>query len=155
MLPGTDVHTINIDAFIPAGFRLASGERLPQAAVRGRLTGPRHAPTIAVVGGISSGRAAAVTDDGSPGWWPWAVREGGAIDVSRARVLTFDFAPEGLEAPLTLTTHDQARLLVLLLDTLGIAASRHLWVFLWRHGGAGARGGHAAARGAAGHRLGR
>ena len=120
-MPGPDLHTINIDAFIPADFRLASGERLPQAAVRGRLTGPRHAPTIAVVGGISSGRAAAVTDDGSPGWWPWAVREGGAIDLARARVLTFDFAPEGIDSPVTITTHDQARLLALLLVTLGIA----------------------------------
>jgi len=120
-LPGLDVHTLDIDAFIPSDFRLACGERLPQAAVRGRLVGPRHAPTIAVVGGISSGRAAAVSDDGSPGWWPWAVRDGGAIDLSRARVLTYDFAPEGIDAPVTITTHDQARLLCLLLDTLGIA----------------------------------
>jgi len=120
-LPFPDVHTLDIDAFIPADFRLASGERLPQAAVRGRLVGPRHAPVIAVVGGISSGRAAAVTDDGSPGWWPWAVRDGGPIDLGRARILTFDFAPEGVDAPLTITTHDQARLLALLLDTLGIA----------------------------------
>jgi homoserine O-acetyltransferase len=120
-LSGPDVHTFSIDAFIPADFRLASGERLAQAAVRGRLVGPRHAPTIAVVGGISSGRAAAVSDDGSPGWWPWAVAQGGPIDLGRVRVLTFDFAPEGIDAPLTITTHDQAQLLCLLLDTLGIA----------------------------------
>jgi len=110
----------DIEVPVPLAFRLASAARLPQPTVRGRIVGPPHAPVIAVVGGISSGRAAAVTDDGSPGWWPWAVRADGPIDLARARVLTYDFAPEGIETPLTITTHDQARLLALLLDHLAI-----------------------------------
>ncbi len=123
MIPATEFspEALDIEARIPADFRLTSGEALPQRVVRGRLVGPPHAPMIAVVGGISSGRAAAVTDDGSPGWWPWAVRGGGPIDLARARVLTFDFAPEGTGRPVTITTHDQARLLALLLDRLGVA----------------------------------
>lgn len=115
---GTDV-----DAPIPPTFRLQSGERLAQTHVRGRISGAPGAPVILVAGGISSGCNAVATDDGSPGWWPWVVTEGGPVDTSRARVLAFDFAPAGEppnSVPVTITTHDQARLAALLLDHLDI-----------------------------------
>ncbi len=117
----TSLHSgTDIDAPIPPGYRLESGEHLAQTHVRGRISGAPGAHVILVAGGISSGRNAVATDDGSPGWWPWVVTEGGPVDTSRARVLAFNFAPEGEGGPVTITTHDQARLAALLLDHLGI-----------------------------------
>lgn len=104
---GRDVH-----AAIPDDFRLESGQRLTATEVVGRLFGPDHAPLVVVAGGISSGRFATQ-------WWPSVVKTGGPIDLSRLRVLAFDLLP-GRDAPgVTITTTDQARLLTLLLDTLG------------------------------------
>lgn len=104
--PGRDVR-----AAIPFHFRLASGKRLAATEVVGRLHGPEHGPLVVVAGGISSGRFAAR-------WWSWAVRPGGPIDLDRLRVLAFDYLPGRDEPGVTLTTQDQARLLVLLLDAL-------------------------------------
>lgn len=103
---------VDVRAVIPADFRLASGERLAAGEVTGRLHGPRHGPLVVVAGGISADRFAAR-------WWSWAVRPGGPIDLSRLRVLTFDWLPGRDEGDVTLTTRDQARLLALLLDALG------------------------------------
>jgi len=115
-LQARDVH-----ARIPADFRLASGETLAADVVTARIHGPADAPLIVVAGGISSGRFPCETDDGRPGWWADVVRPGGAIDPTRVRVLAIDFLP-GLDETrvLTITTHDQARLLALVLDTLQV-----------------------------------
>jgi homoserine O-acetyltransferase len=105
--PGRDVRAV-----IPEDFRLESGERLAAGEVIGRLHGPERGPLVVVAGGISSGRFAAR-------WWSWAVRAGGPVDLNRARVLAFDPPPGKDEPGVTITTTDQARLLVLLLDALG------------------------------------
>ena len=105
--PGRDVRAV-----IPENFRLESGERLDAAEVVGRLHGPASGPLVVVAGGISSGRFAAR-------WWSWAVRAGGPVDLTRVRVLAFDFLPGRDDALVTITTGDQARLLALLLDALG------------------------------------
>ena len=105
--PGRDVRAI-----IPEDFRLESGQRLAAGEITGRLHGPEHGPLVFVAGGISSGRFATR-------WWSWAVRNGGPIDLDRVRVLSFDLLPGAGEACVTLTTTDQARLLALLLDSLG------------------------------------
>lgn len=105
--PGRDV-----TAAIPADFRLASGERLAADEIVGRLHGPAEGPLVVVAGGISSGRFAAR-------WWSWVVRHGGPIDLDRVRVLAFDLLPGKDDPGVTITTADQARLLVLLLDALG------------------------------------
>jgi homoserine O-acetyltransferase len=105
--PGRDV-----SAAIPADFRLASGERLAAEAVTGRVHGPAKGPLIVVAGGISSGRFAA-------SWWSWAVRHGGPIDLDRVRVLAIDLLPGKTDPGVTITTVDQARLLILLLEALG------------------------------------
>lgn len=108
-----------ITATIPDTLPLASGGRLSARTVRGRLKGPEHGPLVVVAGGISAGRAAGDEADAA-GWWGWAVRDGGPIDTRRFRVLAFDWLPE-TDTPNvpTITTHDQARLLTVLLDTLG------------------------------------
>ena len=104
---GRDVH-----ASIPDDFRLESGQRLTATEVVGRLHGPDHAPLVVVAGGISSGRFAAR-------WWPSVIKAGGPIDLNHLRVLAFDLLPGRDEPGVTITTTDQARLLVLLLDSLG------------------------------------
>lgn len=114
LIDGRDVH-----ALIPADFRLESGERLTADRVQGRLQGPDDGPLIAVSGGISSGRFPSVDAAGEPGWWPWLVCSGGAVDLDRARVLAFDFLPGNGEATVTISATDQARLLKLLLDAVG------------------------------------
>lgn len=110
---------IDLTVPIPADFRLGSGELLAEPVLPARIVGPLGAPLIVVAGGISSGRNAVATDDGSPGWWPWVVADGAPVDTRRARVLAFDFAPGG-DRLVTITTHDQARLAVLALDVLGV-----------------------------------
>lgn len=112
---------------IPADFRLASGEKLRQPDIVGRLHGRAGAPLVVVAGGISAGRFVHRTETNGLGWWSGAVSVRGPIDLSRFQVLAVDFAPnaerwgaERPETPVTITTHDQARLLALVLNHLEI-----------------------------------
>ncbi len=120
---------IDVFADIPADFRLASGERLLQGRVAGRLHGPAGAPLIIVAGGISSDRFVHRTETRGLGWWSGAVAPGAPIDLTRFQVLAFDFAPDfgpgtaEAKTPLTVATHDQARLVALLLDRIGADAA--------------------------------
>lgn len=105
---------------IPAGFRLQSGESLGQPGITARLHGRAGAPLVVVAGGISSGRFVHRTETSGLGWWSGAVSVGGPVDLRRCQVLAFDYAPQGLEGgvTVTITTHDQARLLALVLAHL-------------------------------------
>jgi len=120
-LAGRGNEAADITVAIPADFRLASGERLGQRQIVGRLHGRVGAPLIVVAGGISAGRFVHRTETNGLGWWSGAVSIRGPIDLSRFQVLAFDYAPEAAEAtrPVTITTHDQARLLGLILDRIG------------------------------------
>jgi len=112
----------DVVASVPADFRLASGEALRQPTVVGRLHGRAGAPLVVVAGGISAGRFVHRTETNGLGWWAGAVSVRGPIDLSRFQVLSFDFAPgsDFHDHPVTITTHDQARLLALLLDRLAV-----------------------------------
>lgn len=117
--PGRGAHDIVTP--IPETFRLQSGERLGQRSIVGRLHGRAGAPLVIVAGGISAGRFVHRTETNGLGWWSGAVSVRGPIDLDRLQVLSVDFAPEA-EAkakPVTITTHDQARLLALVLDQIG------------------------------------
>lgn len=112
---------------IPEDFRLLSGERLGQKGVTARLHGREGAPLVVVAGGISAGRFVHRTETNGLGWWSDAVSTGGPIDLRRCQVLAFDYAPKAAKAgapndagTVTITTQDQARLLKLLLNRLGI-----------------------------------
>ncbi len=112
---------VDIPVAIPADFRLASGERLGQGQVFGRLHGRVGAPLVVVAGGISAGRFVHRTETNGLGWWSGAVSIRGPIDLSRFQVLAFDYAPQASDgaASVTITTQDQARLLGLILDAIG------------------------------------
>nr|WP_314528743.1 homoserine O-succinyltransferase [uncultured Brevundimonas sp.] len=112
---------------IPADFRLTSGEKLNQPNIVGRLHGRIGAPVVVVAGGISAGRFVHRTETNGLGWWSGAVSVRGPIDLSRYQVLAVDFAPnserwgaEFSDTPVTITTHDQARLLALVLNHLKV-----------------------------------
>ncbi len=106
------------DVFIPlrGGYRLRSGDLLEDARLQLRFHGNRCGPSVVVLGGISAGRCAG----GPQGWWCSSVRSGGAIDLDRFNVIGIDFAPLNNQR-VALTAHDQADLIRLALDELGIA----------------------------------
>ena len=101
---------------------LERGGALQGDRISGRLYGNEDGPLVIVLGGISATRFVADDPARSKGWWSTLVREGGPIDLTRFCVLGLDFAPnDGLdEYPDSITTADQARRVIDLLDDLGI-----------------------------------
>jgi homoserine O-acetyltransferase len=113
---------------LPGGLDLHFGGRLDQVDVAFRLAGARAAPVVAVLGGISAGREVFALEPGATGWWQEAVGPGRALDTDRFRVLGLDFLggshrttgpADGATFP-SISAFDQARLLVVLLDHLGV-----------------------------------
>lgn len=107
---------------------LERGCDLVDDVVHGRVYGNPDGPIILVLGGISATRFvcdAPTHQQGrnNRGWWSRLVREGGAIDLNRFKIIGYDFAPnDGGEAcPETITTTDQARRIKALLDSQGIS----------------------------------
>lgn len=100
---------------VPSDFRLETGDVLPDAHVRLRRYGRADGPVAIVSGGISSGRFIA----GEGGWWRDHVGPGKAIDLDAYCVFGFDFAPVE-DHRVRLSPRDQARLIAVTLDALGI-----------------------------------
>ncbi len=101
---------------------LERGCVLKNDVVTGRLYGPKDAPVIIVLGGISASRFVSDNGQGGRGWWSPLVRPGGPVDTNRFQVLGYDFAP-GVESdnrPDCITTQDQAMRMKALLDHNGI-----------------------------------
>jgi homoserine O-acetyltransferase len=95
-------------------------------AVRYEIVGPRSAPVVAVLGGISATRhVAASTSDPTPGWWGDVVGAGRAIDTRQFRVLCIDYATKGSSAG-AVTTSDQAEALSFALDQVGVRRAHAL-----------------------------
>ena len=96
---------------------LERGCELSSDVVRARLYGPDEGPLVVVMGGISGDRFVADGGKRDFGWWSPLVRDGGALDTRRLRILGLDFAPGDSACPETITTRDQAdRLAALLRD---------------------------------------
>jgi homoserine O-acetyltransferase/O-succinyltransferase len=90
------------------------------AAVRCEIVGPRGAPVIAVLGGISASKhVTSSASDPCPGWWEDVVGPGRAIDTRRFRVLGIDYVTSG-KSTAPVTTADQAEVLVAALDRAGV-----------------------------------
>ena len=89
------------------------------------IVGPADAPVLLALGGISATRHVVRTaDDPSPGWWEGVAGPGRALNTATHRLLSVDFTdggrrPDGRPARVV-TTHDQAALIVELLDALEI-----------------------------------
>jgi homoserine O-acetyltransferase len=117
---------------VPGELQLHHGGRLGNVRLAWRLAGPAHAPVICALGGISAGRRVCLTEDPRESWWSEVAREGGALDTSRYRVLSFDYlggsgettGPKGLEPFPSVSSYDQAELLLRLIDHLGLKALR-------------------------------
>jgi homoserine O-acetyltransferase len=112
----------------PGSLPLACGGSVPHPVIAYRLTGRAGAPVVAVLGGISAGRRVFGLGASEKGWWEEAVGPGRALDTDRFRVLGFDFlggshdstGPEEGEVFPSVSSFDQAGVLVELLDHLGI-----------------------------------
>src|SRR5689334_53513 len=106
--------------------------RLSEARVSGSSTLPRYtlvgrtdAPIVVALGGISATRHVVFGDaPGKSGWWANIAGEGKAIDIREYRVLGLDFMDGGRDASgrprRAVTTHDQARFIAHVLNTMGI-----------------------------------
>jgi len=113
---------------LPGGLALHFGGRMERVEIAYRLAGAADAPVVAVLGGISAGRDVFSLQPGSAGWWEDAIGPGRALDTDRFRVLGMDFLGgshsttgpgQGQIFP-SVSAFDQARLLVALMDQLGI-----------------------------------
>ena len=84
------------------------------------IVGPRGAPVIAVLGGISASKhVTSSASDPSPGWWEDVVGPGRAIDTRQFRVLGIDYVTSG-KSTAPVTTADQAEALAAALDQAGV-----------------------------------
>ena len=113
---------------VTEAFRLYFGGRLDGIEIAFRLAGRAGAPVVAALGGISAGREVFALRAGEPGWWDEIAGPGKALDTDRFRVLGFDFLGgshrstgpgEGETFP-SVSAYDQAAVLALLMDHLGI-----------------------------------
>lgn len=105
------------DIHVPlrAPFHLDSGDVLEDGGVLLSRFGVRDAPQVVVLGGISSGRRVC----GDAGWWADFVGPRAGIDLTRFGVIGLDFAPLD-DQRVRIAPHDQARLLGLALDGIGV-----------------------------------
>jgi len=113
---------------LPGGLDLHFGGRVERVEVAYRLAGTQGAPVVAVLGGISAGRNVFSLDAAAPGWWEDAIGPGRALDTDRFRVLGIDFlggshrttGPGLGQVFPSVSAFDQARLLVALMEHLGV-----------------------------------
>jgi homoserine O-acetyltransferase/O-succinyltransferase len=95
-------------------------EECSPSTVRYEVVGPRGAPVVAVLGGISASRhVTSSASDPSPGWWEDVVGRGRAIDTGRFRILCIDYLTRGTGTD-PITTNDQADALARAIDLAGI-----------------------------------
>lgn len=138
---------------IPGEMALYHGGHLTGVRLAWRMVGPANAPVVCALGGISASRYVCSSDglgDGKraaerlgasetrhreterPGWWSDVAGPGRPLDSHRYRVLSFDYlggsgettGPRPSESFPSISSYDQAELLLRLLDHLAIKALR-------------------------------
>ena len=111
---------------LPGPFRLESGQTLENARLAWQCAGPADAPLIIALGGISAHRRPCSAE--GRGWWEAQCGAGKTLDTHRFRLLGIDWlggcdqstgANGEIEFPVV-STADQARALLLLLNRLGV-----------------------------------
>ena len=114
---------------LPSPFSLRRGGALEGAVLAYERQGPKHAPIVIVLGGISAHRhASGHTVQPQRGWWQGVVGAGLAIDADRFQVLSFDWlggagnstCPAPGESFPFVEADDQAQALWALCDALRI-----------------------------------
>lgn len=111
---------------LPDPFTLEAGGLLHSAQLAWHCAGPVRAPLAIVLGGISAHRRCADAD--TAGWWQSQCGAGRALDSDRFRLLSVDWlggcdASTALDADgntPAISTTDQARAVLLLLNRLGV-----------------------------------
>jgi len=109
---------------LPASWRLEHGDTLQNPRAAFRLVGPRGAPVVAVLGGISAHRYLI----GPEGWWPAMIGANLGVDTTRFRVLGIDYlggwgsssTPDGGSAFPPVSSFDQAEVLRHVIAHLGL-----------------------------------
>jgi homoserine O-acetyltransferase len=117
---------------MPGAMSLYHGGKLANVQVAWRIVGPQNAPVVCALGGISANRRVCTTEDPKQAWWGQIAGAGCPLDSNRFRVLSFDFlggsgettGPQEGEAFPSISSYDQAAVLVALLDHLGIKSLR-------------------------------
>ncbi|MGH8295034.1 MAG: homoserine O-succinyltransferase MetX, partial [Steroidobacteraceae bacterium] len=127
---------------IPGEMPLYHGARLSGVRLAWRLAGPANAPVVCALGGISASRRVCLGEGGCPetprreserrGWWSEIAGPGRPLDTHRLRILSFDYlggsgettGPRDAHAFPSVSSYDQAELLLRLLNHLGIKALR-------------------------------
>lgn len=117
---------------VPGEVALHHGGRLGGVRIAWRLAGPASAPVVCALGGISAHRRAWVAEEPREGWWSEIAGSGRPLDAERFRILGFDFlgasgettGPGPGETFPSVSSYDQAELLLRLLNHLGIKALR-------------------------------
>lgn len=111
---------------LPSPMPMNHGGVLINAELSFRLIGPKHAPLVLVMGGISATRFVA-DDEHCPGWWREYAGPDRTIDTEQYQILSFDWLggsgdstrATGPDFPLV-DTRDQAAAAIALLDHLKI-----------------------------------
>ncbi|MDE2449305.1 MAG: homoserine O-succinyltransferase [Gammaproteobacteria bacterium] len=134
---------------IPGEMVLYHGGRLSGVRLGWRMVGPANAPVICALGGISASRRVCLGEeprhnaDGAEirhrereraGWWADIAGPGRPLDTHRYRILGFDYlggsgdstGPREAHAFPSVSSYDQAELLLRLLNHLGIKVLRAL-----------------------------
>jgi len=132
---------------IPGEMALHHGGHLSGVHLAWRMIGPANAPVVCALGGISAGRRVCLGEeprqqpDGAgnrhrerelAGWWSDVCGPDRPLDTHRFTILSFDYlggsgettGPRGSQPFPSVSTYDQAELLLRLLNHLGIKAMR-------------------------------
>jgi homoserine O-acetyltransferase/O-succinyltransferase len=117
---------------VPGELILHHGGRLSGVRLAWRMVGPANAPVICALGGISASRRVCLSDEPRHGWWSEVAGPDRPLDTHRYRILSFDYlggsgettGPRDSQPFPSISTYDQAELLLRLLNHLGIKALR-------------------------------
>lgn len=113
---------------IPGEVSLYHGGKLSGVRIAWRIAGPATAPAVCALGGISANRRVCLTDDSRQEWWSQIAGPDRPLDVNQFRILSFDYlggngestGPEPGAAFPSVSSYDQAEMLVRVIDHLGI-----------------------------------
>jgi homoserine O-acetyltransferase len=117
---------------IPGVVSLHHGGKLDGLHVAWRLVGPANAPVVCALGGISAHRRVCLTEDPRQSWWSEVAGPSRPLDTHRFRILSFDYiggsaestGPRAGESFPSISSYDQAEVLLRLLNHLGIKSLR-------------------------------